>query len=107
MTFGLRIKANDSGAVFDTSSNVAGFALVDSFRVADGVSGSKTYPELAGFTIFTNEIAEASLVWNNQHIGVHTVTVDMVVEGGVTCPRVNYTDAARGAPFTRIYVFAT
>ena len=105
MSFGLRIPANDKGAVIDTSKSVAGFALVDAFDVGAGGSGTRSYPELVGFTLHTNEIAIVGTIsYETQYGGVHNTTVGVGV-GNI--PYVSYSPgSAPLAPATRIFVFA-
>lgn len=61
MSFGLEITL-DNGKVFNPNT-IGGAVLIDAFTVTTLISGSRSYPDFAGFTLTTNEIAYTTPGW--------------------------------------------
>ena len=96
MSYGLRIPANDKGAVIDTSNGVEAFSLAAILTVGGGASGSVAFPEYVGFNLHVTELG----------VGLsgstcHSATVSY--PNGT--PTVSYTTG--GSAATKIMVFAT
>lgn len=103
MTYGVRIQANAQGATFDTSRQTAGFALVDIFLVGANDSFSKSYPEMAGFTLHANDVALAGDSSGIIPLNIHSVSIDYA-QG---FPRVTCVPVGTDRASAMFYVFAT
>jgi hypothetical protein len=69
MSFGFEIQL-ENGKVFNFNTT-GGAVLIDAFTVVTLTSGSREYPDFAGFTLTVNEVAYTTPGWE-----CSTVTID-------------------------------
>lgn len=98
MSFGLRVKTNNKGAVIDTSNGVEAFTLASIFTVGAGASGSVAFPEYVGFYFHITELG-VGLEGRACH------RTEVTYPSGV--PTVTYTSQSDSTAATKIMVFAT